>query len=129
MGLILVKELLMVDEDAGVHIRDLRLRELPFMRQAPFLCQGCLGNLQVGSATCGCTSAPCACRASRHEACMRLLLEHCCHVNDIAFEGVSLLAPCASCPSVGRPLSCWAHAAMPYAGQAPQAHMWPAVLS
>lgn len=32
MGLILVKELLMVDEDAGVHIRDLRLRELPFMR-------------------------------------------------------------------------------------------------
>lgn len=34
MGLILVKELLMVDEDAGVHIRDLRLRELPFMRCA-----------------------------------------------------------------------------------------------
>lgn len=32
VGLILVKELLMVDEDAGVHIRDLRLRELPFMR-------------------------------------------------------------------------------------------------
>ena len=34
MGLILVKELLLVDEDAGVHIRDLRLRELPFMRRA-----------------------------------------------------------------------------------------------
>ncbi|PRW32510.1 Metal transporter CNNM4 [Chlorella sorokiniana] len=31
VGLILVKELLMVDEDAGVRIRDLRLRELPFM--------------------------------------------------------------------------------------------------
>jgi len=32
VGLVLVKELLLVDEDAGVKIRDLRLRELPFMR-------------------------------------------------------------------------------------------------
>lgn len=32
VGLVIVKELLMVDEDAGVRIRDLRLRDLPFIR-------------------------------------------------------------------------------------------------
>ncbi|KAL4421316.1 hypothetical protein ABPG75_010607 [Micractinium tetrahymenae] len=31
MGLVLVKELLLVDEDEGAKIRDLRLRELPFL--------------------------------------------------------------------------------------------------
>ncbi|KAI3423938.1 hypothetical protein D9Q98_009772 [Chlorella vulgaris] len=31
VGLVIVKELLMVDEDAGVRIRDLRLRDLPFI--------------------------------------------------------------------------------------------------
>jgi hypothetical protein len=33
VGLVLVKELLLVDEDAGVRIKELRIRELPFMRQ------------------------------------------------------------------------------------------------
>lgn len=32
VGLILVKELVLVDEDAGVRVRDLRLREVPFLR-------------------------------------------------------------------------------------------------
>ena len=32
LGIILVKELLLVDEKAGLHVRDLRLWELPFMR-------------------------------------------------------------------------------------------------
>jgi hypothetical protein len=34
VGLVLVKELLLVDEDVGVKISDLRLRELPFLRCA-----------------------------------------------------------------------------------------------
>lgn len=34
IGLILVKELVLVDEDAGVRIKDLRLREMPFLRSA-----------------------------------------------------------------------------------------------
>lgn len=32
IGLILVKELVLVDEDAGVRVRDLHLREIPFIR-------------------------------------------------------------------------------------------------
>ena len=32
LGLILTKELLLVDENAGIRVKDLRLRELPFMR-------------------------------------------------------------------------------------------------
>ena len=32
IGLVLVKELLLVDEQAGVRVNQLRLRELPFIR-------------------------------------------------------------------------------------------------
>ena len=32
VGLILVKELVLVDEDAGVKVKNLRIRELPFLR-------------------------------------------------------------------------------------------------
>ena len=35
LGLILVKELVLVDETAGVKVRDLRIREVPFIRCAP----------------------------------------------------------------------------------------------
>ena len=35
LGLIIVKELVLVDENAGVAVKDLRLREVPFIRWVP----------------------------------------------------------------------------------------------
>lgn len=36
LGVILVKELVLVDEDAGVRVGQLRIRDAPFIRQAQY---------------------------------------------------------------------------------------------
>ncbi|KAL4434431.1 hypothetical protein ABPG75_000872 [Micractinium tetrahymenae] len=47
LGLILVKELVLVDENAGVRVRDLRLREVPFIR-ADIPCYDVLKIFRMG---------------------------------------------------------------------------------
>lgn len=63
----MVKELVLVDETAGVKVKDLKLREVPFLRCARFcLAAACfllVGNRQqVPFLRCARTTLACACR-------------------------------------------------------------------
>lgn len=72
VGLILVKELVLVDEDAGVRVRDLRLREVPFLRWG-----GAAGREASGlSIMCAELVAACAAGAFLPAQCRRCLPLH-----------------------------------------------------
>lgn len=57
LGLILVKELVLVDENAGLTVKQLRLHELPFIRQGRRAGQGAWGG---GRCQPGCKSKVCS---------------------------------------------------------------------
>eukprot|EP00887_Chlorella_sp_A99_P005745 scaffold1.g5745.t1 len=63
-GLILVKELVLVDEDAGVKVKDLRIRELPFLR-ADVPLYDALKIFRLGRAHMACLTKARAGRAAR----------------------------------------------------------------
>lgn len=109
----------MVDEDAGVHIRDLRLRELPFMRYVAWRTHVSCFVASFGKTWPGGSMGPAGAGAALHEVGSRLQVGICCravaggrtlrvHIRDLRLRELPFMrcmanAPCtALCIAVQR---------------------------